>query len=384
MAQLELRLCIAILLWGIFHGTICSRGSEPESLPQPHPDGAQDSSPASTPHNIPLPPLKPAKLLPNQCSFGIEHTDAVASAETDYAEANTLYVLANDPAGCSGIIHSVELCFYVTEAVSSHAIQFLSFWLQASSASDGQVYRKRNAVSTNIYVDVNASGGDAFCQTIADRTLSLNEGEVLGFATKQGFNIALVASDNRDIFQYVPTNEQQKAEPFSVQDASDLKFIPTVQLLQANITAIPALKITMSMSFSFVQLLNDMCSYPDITERSSQVFPTPTSMPNPDPNQLRRCSTISMFMFTSVVVTSVVIIVALIVVIFILSCCLCGCCVCCAGGDCRPRSFRKECIISPKGTQKGSTFVLLSILLCHVLLAHNITIALAFDLSANG
>ena len=243
-----------LLLWtavicSIIHGSFCakSRGSENPPMPPPAPP-AQATPNTTTPHHIPPPSLISVTLLPNQCSLGAENTDAVDSER--YAEANALYILANDPAECSGFIDSLDLCFFITEVInSSYSIQILSFRPQYSSNGDIRSYRKLSRASVNIDIDFeffNAEGGDAICQIVEpEERLSLSEGDILGFATGQGFNIGHIISDDRGLFLYVPPQRRKHSE----QDVSDIEFIRTTQLKQDNKTATPALKIVMSKCF---------------------------------------------------------------------------------------------------------------------------------------
>lgn len=250
----------SILMSSIFlHGVLCrgNHGQEnaspppPPAPPKPH-SGRNFTRttvliPQSTPQNIPPPPLEPDILLPNQCYFGPENVDAVDESSEGYADANALYLLANDPAECSGIIDSFDLCYYITEVVSSYSIRFITFRREYSSNIIA-AYRKINGDSMDIERDfANIESGEAFCDIVElDNVLSLSEGDVLGFITTQGFNVALMASDDRSVFRYVPSsdeNEQQRKRSFMV---NDLQSILATQLIQANNTATPALKIIMS------------------------------------------------------------------------------------------------------------------------------------------
>ena len=264
-----------LLFWvavscSIFCGTLCRKkpnaengAPPPPPPPAPRPPPPPPPTPTSggssgksanltasllpTPQNIPPPNLKPIPLQPNQCAFGADSTDTVDSAD-GYAEANLLYLLVNDPAECSGIIESIEICFYITEATKySYILQFLSFRLQTSP----EAYRKVSAVSADVEISfVDTEGGEEICQIVElEHTLGLNEGDFLGFVTEHGFNIAFISSnDNKGIFQYIPSNDGTSSEHKKV-DVSNVQSIPTTQLKQANTTATPALKIVMSKCY---------------------------------------------------------------------------------------------------------------------------------------
>ena len=224
-----------LILYSTFYEILCTRrpgsGNHPPPPPPrpPAPAPSNSNKPIPTSHPIPSPPLKPPALLPNQCSLGAENADAIDG----YVEANTLYILAEDPAECSGVIDSLFFCFFVSESMSS-SIQLLSFRQQYSSDGDIQSYRKLGGSYADI--EVNEASGGVMCQILKPNdALSLSEGDVLGFATKQGFNIALMKLNDTHSFQYI-----------SFEDESELQSIPTTQLTQANDTATPVLKIVMS------------------------------------------------------------------------------------------------------------------------------------------
>lgn len=161
-----------------------------------------------------------------------------------YAEANILFVLANSPAKCSGVVHSVEICFYIREKRKIiHTFQILSFRLINS-----QSYRKVSATSAGVEISFfNSESGDAICQIIElNETLGLREGDFLGFITEQGFNIAFIMSDDGGIFQYIPSEDDTLRKSRKNQD---FQSFPAAQLKQANITATPVLKIIMSKSY---------------------------------------------------------------------------------------------------------------------------------------
>lgn len=214
----------------------------------PSSEAAPVTEPTPTPRHSPSPPPIPVPLQPNQCSFGAENaypTDFQGHMETD-----VLYVLANHSADCAGFVDSLEFCYFynTTEAKnSSYTIHLLSFRPQYNTSGDVQLYRKANEASVDVEADFfNTSKGDgSLCQVIEPKDrLSLSEGDVIGFATQQGLSIALMASDEKGIFQYVPSDTMQKQ--LSVQDLLQLESIPTAQLKQANNTATPVLKIVMS------------------------------------------------------------------------------------------------------------------------------------------
>ena len=234
-------LCI---LCSLFYGILCARSRRPgpDNHPPPPPPPPRPPTPASsnstgpipTSHPIP-PPLVPSTLLPNQCSFGVENADA-----DGYAAANTLYILAGDPAKCSGTIDSLFFCFSISESVrhSKYTIQLISFRQHYSSNGDLQSYRKLGGAHADIEVD-EESGGIA-CRIIKpNNTLSLSEGDVLGFATEQGFHIALTKiNDTHIIFQFMPFEDELESIPATQ---------PTTE--QANHTATPVLKIVISKLF---------------------------------------------------------------------------------------------------------------------------------------
>ena len=239
-----------VVICSIFHGVMCrkeqdNQGRPPPPPPRPPPPpGTTEATPLPSPHNVPPPPLTPAPLLPNQCSFG----DADLDSSEGYAEANTLYILANDPAECSGIVDSLELCFYITGDVkNAYSVQFLAFQRRYA---DGAVrsYHRLGTASANVgtyFVD--GEGGEAACEILdLANVLRLNEGDVLGFVTEQGFSIAFSASDGRNVFRYVPSSQQQGQKQLSADDVSALQYLSATQLKQANNTATPVLKIIMS------------------------------------------------------------------------------------------------------------------------------------------
>ena len=163
-----------------------------------------------------------------------------------YAESDTLYILANDPAECSGIVDGLELCFYVTGfAKDSYSVQFLSFRKRYAGGALRSYRRIGEAVTASVGTYfVNGENGEAACETIdLASILRLSEGDVLGFATEEGLSIAFSASDDRNVFQYVPSSEQQQRQK---RDISELQYVPVTQLRQANTTATPVLKIIMS------------------------------------------------------------------------------------------------------------------------------------------
>ena len=266
MVSRKLLLSLLLVICSEFHGAFCASRRAPDPGPpmpnpaqtSPEPDETAAAIPGATPNHAPPPPLIPIPLQPNQCSFGVDDVDGADGA--GYAETNALYILANDPAKCPGIMDSLEICFFITEALSSsYGIQILSFRPQYSSGGDIQSYRKLNGMYIEIEQNYDTSeSGEAVCQIIEpENSLRLSNRDVLGFATGQGLNIALTSSNDRDLFQYVPSDggsEQKRRKRFSVQDASNLNSIPTTQLQQANNTVIPALKIVMSKCF-FVQSL---------------------------------------------------------------------------------------------------------------------------------
>ena len=245
--------CLTAVLCSILHGSLCDRkqgNQDIPPLPPPPPPPAVKptmATPSPTPQNVPPPPLTPAPLLPDQCSFGAANLDSVDSS--GYAEANTLYVLANDPAECSGIVDSIELCFYITGAVeNSYSMQFLSFRKRYSSGGAVRSYRKFGASSVSLATDAaNGEGGGVICEIVdLDGALRLSEGDVLGFITEQGLSIAFSASEGRHVFRYVPSSEQRREKRLSDEQVSELQSISTTQLKQANTTATPVLKIVMS------------------------------------------------------------------------------------------------------------------------------------------
>lgn len=167
-----------------------------------------------------------------------------------YAESDTLYILANDPAECSGIVDGLELCFYVTGfAKDSYSVQFLSFRKRYAEGALRSYRRIGEAVTASVGTYfVNGETGEAACETIdMASVLRLSEGDVLGFATEEGLSVAFSASDDRNVFQYVPSSEQQQRQKrLSARDISELQYLPVTQLKQANATATPVLKIIMS------------------------------------------------------------------------------------------------------------------------------------------
>ena len=255
------------MISSILRGTLCrgKQGHEKHPPPPPPPPPPSPGSeilstllPKSTPQHIPPPPLKPETLLPNQCFFGSENIDAVDSSE-GYADANALYILANDPAECSGIVDSVEICYYITEVSSS--IQFVSFRRKYSS-NVVEAYRKLSTASLDVEINAgNVESGEAFCDYL-ELGLSLSKGDVLGFITDEGFNVAIITSDDRDVFWYVPPSEQERRKRSSLNFVSELQSIPTTQLRQANTSGTPALRIVMSKWLPYSKLL---CCDPNIS-----------------------------------------------------------------------------------------------------------------------
>ena len=219
----------------------------PSSPPLVSSSEAAVTEPTPTPRHSPSPPPIPVPLQPNQCSFGAEN--AYTTDFQGYLETDVLYVLANHPADCAGFVDSLEFCYFynTTEAKNSSytTIHLLSFRPLYNTSGDVQLYRKINGASVDIEAFFNTSKGDGtLCQVIKpEDRLSLREGDVIGFATEQGFNIALMASDEKGVFQYVPSDSMQQELSVHV---LQLESIPTAQLKQANNTATPVLKIVMS------------------------------------------------------------------------------------------------------------------------------------------
>ena len=173
--------------------------------------------------------------------------DSIDSSE-GYAEANTLYILANDPAECSGIVDGLEFCFYINGDVKdSYSVQFLAFRRRYANGAVRSYHRIGTAsVDVGTYF-VNGEGGEAACEIIdLSSILRLNEGDVLGFVTEQGLSIAFSSSEDRDVFQYVPSSDQQRQKRLSAEDVSELQYLSATQLKQANNTATPVLRIIMS------------------------------------------------------------------------------------------------------------------------------------------
>lgn len=218
--------------------------------PTPH---RTPSPPTPTPHITPSPPPIPVPLSPNQCSFGAENAYTLTDFR-GHMETDVLYLLVNHPADCAGFIDSLEFCYFynTTEAMnSSYTIHLLSFrplyYTSGDESGDIELYRKLSGASVDIAVDSfnKSKGGGTRCQVIEpEDRLSLSEGDVIGFVTEQGFNMALMASDEKGIFQYVPSDSLQ--QQFSLKDVLELESILTTQLKQANNTATPVLKIVMS------------------------------------------------------------------------------------------------------------------------------------------
>ena len=241
-----------VVICSIFHGVLCRKEQDNQGRPPPppppppppvKPPSTTVATPLPSPHNVPPPPLTPAPLLPNQCSFGEADLDSIDSSE-GYAEANTLYILANDPAECSGIVDMLELCFYVTGDVkNAYSVQFLAFQRRYAGGAVRSYHRLGTASANVGTYFVDGEGGEAACE-ILDLDLRLNEGDVLGFVTEQGFSIAFSASDGRNVFQYVPSSQQQRQQ--SADDVSELQYLSATELKQANNTATPVLKIIMS------------------------------------------------------------------------------------------------------------------------------------------
>ena len=253
---------ILCILCSLFYGVLSRRpgpdNRPPPPPPPPHPPmppipvpsnstEPMPTSESSHPIPPPPPPLIPHALLPNQCSFGVE---SAADTTDGYAEANTLYILAGDPAECSGTIDSLFFCFSMSELVrySKHTIQFISFRQHYSSDGDLQSYRKLGRAHVDI--EVNEESGGIACRIIKPNdTLSLSAGDVLGFVTEQGFHIALTNINDTHIFQFMPFEDE-------------LESIPATQSTtqQVNNTATPVLKIVMSKCLRIAIILC-MCDW---------------------------------------------------------------------------------------------------------------------------
>lgn len=237
-----------LLFWtavicSLLHGRYCTTNSAPPRPPRPPPPPPAQATSSSAAEPTPTPahtPSPPVPLQPNQCSFGAEN---IYSADFQgYSEADALYILLNHPAECPGVADSLELCYFITEAKNaSYTIHLLSFRPLYYTSDDIQFFGKLSGVSVDIITEFFSGGAN--CQVIeVEEKLSLGKGDVLGFVTEEGFNIALMTSDENDLFQYVPSNTDQ----FSLQDVLNLETIPITQLKQFNNTAIPALKIVLS------------------------------------------------------------------------------------------------------------------------------------------
>ena len=242
MAALKLLLLAAVM---------CSRNRRavseplPPDLPPPPP---KPSPTPQTPQNAPPPPLVPIPLQPNQCSFGVEDTGISASG--DYAEPNSLYLLANDPAACSGFIDNLEICYLVTGSLSStadlHIFTFRPQFLNGGVKS----YRKMDGTSV-VLEPGNLEGAEAECQYVQpEEVLWLREGDVLGFITNEGIGTLLTTSNERDLYLYAPSGAKRKrGRRLSAQDVFSVQSIAMSELLQANETVTPLLKIVMSKCF---------------------------------------------------------------------------------------------------------------------------------------
>ena len=250
--------CLSVLLC-MLHGALCSKKQGGQNVPPPHPPKPPPPpqprpatpTPAPTPQNVPPPPLTPAPLLPNQCAFGADNLDAVDSS-VGYAEASAVYVLANDPAECSGVIDSIDLCFFITEsAATSYSVHFLAFRKRYTTGGAVRSYRKVGAATVELSTEynVNRESGEAVCEMLdmVSGALTLSQGDVLGFVTEPGVSIAFASLGKKDVFRYVPSaSEQRRRKRISSQDVSELQSISFSELQQANITATPVLKIIMS------------------------------------------------------------------------------------------------------------------------------------------
>lgn len=255
-------LYLTAVLSVVLHVALCKRKQESDGIPRgyrptgppPRPPPNPAISPSTTAtsplpsmtHNVPPPPLTPPPLLPNQCTFGEANTDSVDNAD-GYAKSNTLYVLASDPAECTGIVDSFELCYYTNGAgETTYSVDLLAF-RKVYSGGDVQSFRKLRSVSVELGAElVNSEGGEASCETVDLAShFRLREGNVLGFVAGDDLNIAFGASDDKGIYEYVPASENRRRE-LSSEDVSELESFSATELKQANNTAKPVLKIIMS------------------------------------------------------------------------------------------------------------------------------------------
>lgn len=219
-----------------------SSGPLPPALPPPSPKPGP--TPFQTPQNAPPPPLVPIPLQPNQCSFGVENTEIHATG--NLAESNSLYVLANDPATCSGFIDSLEICYLVTGSLSSASNLHIFTFRPQYSNSGVKSYNKMDGTSV-LLESGNLEGAEADCQYVQpEEVLWLREGDVLGFITSEGISTLLTTSDERDLYLYTPGAKQKRRKRLSVQDVLSVQSIASSELLQANETVTPVLKIVMS------------------------------------------------------------------------------------------------------------------------------------------
>lgn len=243
MAALKLLLLTAVIC--IWNRRVLGEPLPPD-LPPPPPKPSP--TPSQTPQNAPPPPLVPIPLQPNQCSFGVE--DARISATGHYAEPNSLYLLANDPATCSGFINNLEICYLVTGSLSSsddfHIFAFRPQFLNGAVRS----YRKVDGTSV-VLQPGNLEGAEAECQYVQpEEVLWLREGDVLGFITGEGVVTLLTTSNERDLYLYTPSGTKQKrGKRLSAQDVFSMQSIANSELERANETVTPLLKIVMSKWF---------------------------------------------------------------------------------------------------------------------------------------
>ena len=204
-------------------------------------------TPAPSPQHFPPPPLMPQPIQPNQCSFGVENSGGNTAG--GFADANALYFLANDPAVCTGIIDNLEICFLVTSFTSSSNLHILTFRPQ-SSDSGVKSYSKVDETSFTVTSE-NLEGAVVECQYLQpENNLYLREGDVLGFITNQGVRVYLSASNERDLYQYVPGSKRKRRKRLSVQEAFQVQSITNSDLIQGNATVTPVMKIVMS-KYSF-------------------------------------------------------------------------------------------------------------------------------------
>ena len=200
-------------------------------------------SPVPSPHHFPPPPLMPQQLLPNQCSFGTENSGGNTAG--GFADANALYFLANDPAVCTGVIDNLEICFLVTSFTSGSNLHILTFRPQ-SSGRGVESYIKVDETSFTVTSE-NLEGAVVECKYLQpENNLYLEEGDVLGFITNQGVRIYLSASNEKDLYQYLPGSKRKRRKRLSVQEAFQVQSVANSDLIPKNATVTPVLKIVMS------------------------------------------------------------------------------------------------------------------------------------------